>query len=223
MEGLRKRLANSLIGPSFIQSLPSKVVFHDVANMTDVKYGPDSPWYSSLTIAELGSFVCWSAMRTGKPHFPESLRVLSATKDVYGSQRYDTIGRTWDTIQVHYDSTCSDYLQTATDVASLEQSYFYNSSITYGPIYGDGDCLMGKGVYCTVHDEKPGLCRLNIRMSAAFILAGCLMLKATYMLSVNLLARGKLKSHCLTFGDVIVASASDLDLRVQGLVTHRIL
>ncbi|OCK75622.1 hypothetical protein K432DRAFT_361762 [Lepidopterella palustris CBS 459.81] len=36
------------------------------------------------------------------------------------------------------------------------------------------------------------------------------------MITVNLLARGKVKRHCLTFGDVIVASASDLELRVKG-------
>ncbi|KAF2820593.1 hypothetical protein CC86DRAFT_304725 [Ophiobolus disseminans] len=36
------------------------------------------------------------------------------------------------------------------------------------------------------------------------------------MCVVNLLARGKLKQHCLTFGDVIIASASNPELRVQG-------
>ncbi|OAL47208.1 hypothetical protein IQ07DRAFT_515918 [Pyrenochaeta sp. DS3sAY3a] len=36
------------------------------------------------------------------------------------------------------------------------------------------------------------------------------------MCTVNLLARGKLKTHCLTFGDVVVASASHTELRVQG-------
>ncbi|ORY16526.1 hypothetical protein BCR34DRAFT_476053 [Clohesyomyces aquaticus] len=36
------------------------------------------------------------------------------------------------------------------------------------------------------------------------------------MISVNVLARGKLKRHLLTFGDVIVASASNPELRVQG-------
>ncbi|KAF2471018.1 uncharacterized protein BDR25DRAFT_223902 [Lindgomyces ingoldianus] len=36
------------------------------------------------------------------------------------------------------------------------------------------------------------------------------------MISVNLLARGKLKRQCLTFGDVLVASASNPELRVQG-------
>jgi hypothetical protein len=162
-----------------------------------------------------GSFICWSALRTGKPHFPASLRVLESTDDVYGTRQTD-VGRTWDTIQVHYDKNCTDYLRTATDVASLEQSYFYNYNISSTLMYGDGGCLMGKDLYCTLHDERPAVCRLNVRMSAAFILAACLVLKATYMLSVNLLARGKLKSQCLTFGDVVVASASDPDLRVHG-------
>ncbi|KAF2182554.1 hypothetical protein K469DRAFT_586165 [Zopfia rhizophila CBS 207.26] len=36
------------------------------------------------------------------------------------------------------------------------------------------------------------------------------------MVGINLFARGKLKRHCLTFGDVLVASASDPELRVQG-------
>jgi hypothetical protein len=192
------------------------VVFHDVTNMTAIRYGADSPWYSSQSINGYGSFVCWSALRTGKAHFPESLRVLESTRDVYGTQNYDDVGRTWDTIQVHYDANCTDYLKTATDVALLEHSYFYNSNMSSTLIYGDGDCIMGSSAYCTIHDEKPGMCRLNVRMSAAFILAACLVLKATYMLSVNLLARGKPKSQCLTFGDVIVASASDPDLRVQG-------
>lgn len=53
-------------------------------------------------------------------------------------------------------------------------------------------------------------------MSAAFILVSALVIKAAYMCAVNLLARGKLKTHCLTFGDVIVASASNAELRVQG-------
>ncbi|OCK90748.1 uncharacterized protein K441DRAFT_578411 [Cenococcum geophilum 1.58] len=36
------------------------------------------------------------------------------------------------------------------------------------------------------------------------------------MIMVNLKARGEVKTHCLTFGDVIVASASDPELRVRG-------
>lgn len=119
-------------------------------------------------------------------------------------------------MQVHYDKECTDYVNTATNVVALENSYTYDRNISGSLIYRQGGCVMGKNAYCSLHDERPGVCRLNVRMSAAFILAVCLALKATYMLSVNLVARGKLKSHCLTFGDVIVASASDPELRIQG-------
>ncbi|OCL07708.1 hypothetical protein AOQ84DRAFT_294579 [Glonium stellatum] len=36
------------------------------------------------------------------------------------------------------------------------------------------------------------------------------------MIAVNINARGKVKTHCLTFGDIIVASATDPELRVKG-------
>ncbi|KAF2032995.1 hypothetical protein EK21DRAFT_98563 [Setomelanomma holmii] len=36
------------------------------------------------------------------------------------------------------------------------------------------------------------------------------------MVALNIRWRGKMKEHCLTFGDVIIASASNSDLRVQG-------
>ncbi|KAJ8111205.1 hypothetical protein OPT61_g6150 [Boeremia exigua] len=205
-------LANSLIGPSFVQSLPKEVSFHVIANMTDVL---DYSFYTKQKIRDRSSFVCWSALRTGRPHFPESTRVLEATEGVYSASSED-FGRTWNTIQVHFNESCAGYFNTTTDVVALEKSFVYDTSIQYRMIYREGNCEMGSGVYCSLHDEEPGVCRLNVRMSAAFILATCLVLKAAYMLSVNLVARGKLKSHCLTFGDIIVASASDPELRVQG-------
>lgn len=174
-----------------------------------------SGYWASTALNEEMSFVCWSTLRTGKPHFPKSTSILDATHDVYGSDSQG-FGRAWNTIQVHYDSrNCTDYRETTSDVILLEGSYIYEGRYRV-PKYKAGGCEMGQSVYCTLHDEVPAVCRLNVRMSAAFILAGCLVLKAAYMLSVNLLARGKLKSHCLTFGDIIVASASDPDLRVQG-------
>jgi len=78
---------------------------------------------------------------------------------------------------------------------------------------------MGTHLLCTLHEPTASKCRLNVRMSAAFVLMGCLVMKAVYMCVVNLLARGKAKQHCLTFGDVIIASASNPELRVQGSVT----
>lgn len=172
----------------------------------------DGGYYDDTALRDSMSFVCWSALRIGKPHFPESTQVLDASSDIFGSSSH-SFGKTWERIQVHYDSNCTDYVQTATDITALEKSWTYDSSTQ---IYQEGSCVMGESIYCTLHDEKPAVCRLNVRMSAAFILAACLVLKAAYMLSVNLFARGKLKSHCLTFGDVIVASASDPGLRVQG-------
>lgn len=180
--------------------------------MTETLY---NDYYNGEKLSGYSSFVCWSTLRTGKPHFPESTRILDASNDVYGADS-SGFGRTWNTIRVHYDKNCTDYLNTTTDVTALENSRVYSYSWSNKPIYREGDCAMGRSVYCTLHDEKPAVCRLNVRMSAAFVLAACLVLKAAYMLSVNLLARGKLKSHCLTFGDVIVASASDPELRVQG-------
>ncbi|KAJ4988130.1 hypothetical protein SVAN01_06382 [Stagonosporopsis vannaccii] len=208
-------LANSLIGPSFVQSPPSEVSFHDVANMTEIYRGADPMFYTQKSLTDVSSFICWSALRSGKPHFPESTHVLKAAHDVFGASSRD-FGRSWNTMQVHYAEECTEYMKTTTDIPALENSYVYDSNISNKLIYREGGCTMGRDVYCTLHNESPGVCRLNVRMSAAFILAACLVLKAGYMLSVNLLARGKLKSHCLTFGDVIVASASDPELRVQG-------
>jgi hypothetical protein len=206
--------ANSLIGPSFIQGLPSQVEFDSGVNMTAIKNG--GSYYVGDTLRGSMSFVCWSALRTGKPHFPASTAVLDASRDIYGSDS-GGFGKTWSTIRVHYDMNCTDYAQTATDVSALENSWFAEEQ-THFKVYREGNCEMGQSVYCSLHDEQPAVCRLNVRMSAAFVLAACLVLKALYMLSVNICARGKLKSHCLTFGDVVVASASDPDLRVQGYV-----
>ncbi|KAH6643016.1 hypothetical protein C7974DRAFT_302289 [Boeremia exigua] len=212
-------LANSLIGPSFVQSLPNEVSFHAVANTTDALWEQrrGNMFYTQKTMSDSATFVCWSALRTGKPHFPESTMILKASRDVYGADSRE-FGRSWSTMQVHYDTNCAEFLKTTTDVTALENSFVYDPNLGSfrRPMYQEGSCLMGQGVYCSLHDERPGNCRLNVRMSAAFILAACLILKSGYMLSVNLMARGKLKSHCLTFGDVIVASASDPDLRVQG-------
>ena len=57
-------------------------------------------------------------------------------------------------------------------------------------------------------------CRLNVRMEAVFILTGCLTIKAAYMVIVMFRARRKVKTRCLTFGDVIVASVLDPKTRI---------
>jgi hypothetical protein len=135
--------------------------------------------------------------------------------------KFDT---TWQTMRVHYHKdNCTQYMKTAVDINidDLEHSYYRDSRYSYFSKFyreGDGSCRMGNTVICSLHDPVQSKCRLNVRMSAAFVLMSCLVIKAVYMCAVNLLARGKLKEHCLTFGDVIVASASNPELRVQGYV-----
>lgn len=78
---------------------------------------------------------------------------------------------------------------------------------------------------CTIEDvecvgivsENPQRqCRLNLRMSATLMLTGCLLIKAIYMVVINISAQQKIKTHCLTFGDVLVASAVKSDLQVRN-------
>lgn len=51
-------------------------------------------------------------------------------------------------------------------------------------------CVLGRDVACTVHEPGPAKCCLNVRISSAFTLMACLVIKAIYMCAVNLLARG---------------------------------
>ena len=59
-------------------------------------------------------------------------------------------------------------------------------------------------------------CGLTVRVEAALILAICLLLKAFYMIFINVKMCRRTKTQCVTFGDVIVASAIDSDLRVRN-------
>jgi hypothetical protein len=128
----------------------------------------------------------------------------------------------WRKMTVHYTTeNCTKHQGTVDleGVNALETKEIVLSQYSYPSAYKVGDCSMGEDVICTLHEQTASKCRLNVRMSAAFVLMGCLVIKAVYMCAVNLLARGKVKQHCLTFGDVIVASAADPALKLQGSVT----
>jgi hypothetical protein len=134
-------------------------------------------------------------------------------EDVYGAE-YSEFSRVYSTITVQYArENCSALANSTTDVARIESTV----DLPY-PEFKDGQCAMGDAVYCMLEDGGPPQCRLNVRMNAAFVLMVCLVFKAGYMVAVNISARGKLKTQCLTFGDVIIASASNPELRVQGYV-----
>jgi hypothetical protein len=162
-----------------------------------------------LMLQDPGSFLCWSAFRTGTPHYPRSTYVL-----VEDSTTMSTYNTRFTKMIVNYATdNCTGLANSTSDVERLEATY--NNEWGY-PTYTDGECEMGTSVFCALFDSQPAQCRLNVRMNAAFVLASCLIAKAIYMIAVNLVARGKLKRHVLTFGDVIVASASDPEIRVQG-------
>jgi hypothetical protein len=82
--------------------------------------------------------------------------------------------------------------------------------------YANGSCGMGIGVTCLLENPLPQQCRINVRMQAAFILGGCLLVKAIYMIIVNVRARYQTKAQVLTFGDVVVASVLDPNLKVYN-------
>lgn len=211
-------LANSLIGPSTILEPPMTVQYNETS------WSEFGPYGSRLSdsmewIADSSSYVCWSAFRAGKAHFPESSELLMNDRSSYGGDS-DNLGNAYSRIVVKYaKENCTGLANTTSDARMLEHTLGYRHS-SYYPSFFDGQCEMGTTVICGLYDMQPAKCRLNVRMNAAFILFACLTIKAIYMIAVNLLARGKLKQHCLTFGDVLVASSSDPELRVQGYVLH---
>jgi hypothetical protein len=188
-------LANSLIGPSYIQTLPEIVEYKDYGLImkNTSQYSPLTRGDSSERITGSISFPCWSALRTGKSHYPRSTRVLSYDEAIFGAtqMQFDT---TWKRIQVHYDSAnCSQFIKTTTDLVAIEESLVKESG--YEPVFVDGYYALGHNAFCTLHvgvlllscchyhltciqDPGPAKCRLNVRMSAAFILGSCLLIKA---------------------------------------------
>ena len=136
-------------------------------------------------------------------------------KSRYGEYS-DTLGRAFSRIIVNYAAeNCTDLAGSATDTVTFERT-LKHTGYDYLLRYYEGGCSMGGSVFCTLHESVSGKCRLNIRMNAAFVLFASLTIKAIYMITVNILARGKRKRHCLTFGDVLVASATNPELRISG-------
>jgi hypothetical protein len=220
-------LANSLIGPSYTQELPQQINFAPAYTVPETNSNYTISFSSTYAgnnekVSDDMSFPCWSAFRTGKAHYAKSTAVLSNSAGTFSASQ-KRFYATWNRMGVHYiRNKCEQYRNDTgnsdDELDTLERSYTVSSY--YNWQYGAGDCKMGTDVFCVLDDPGEAKCRLNVRMSAAFTLMACLVIKATYMCVVNLLNRGKLKEHCLTFGDVIVASASHPELRVQGYVFH---
>ena len=78
------------------------------------------------------------------------------------------------------------------------------------------DCSVTDSITCFTQDPENPKCRISVRISALITLTVCLIIKAAYMVAVNVASRRSIKSQCLTFGDVIVASSFDKDVRIHN-------
>ena len=166
-------------------------------------------YYDSSGSTSGDDLACWTAFRANSYQLPSHLSELS------NQFNYDTLGNstTYKSVQVKYTSNCTQYLNNTDIAGALE-----NVNVTdYGIVtVAAGDCILGSMVVCSLGNQQPRQCRMNVRMQAAFILGGCLVIKAAYMIVLNIWARHQAKNHCLTYGDVIVASVLDPDLKVKN-------
>ncbi|KKY28334.1 hypothetical protein UCDDS831_g00304 [Diplodia seriata] len=189
------------------------------------------------------AFDCYSALRTGRARldpdrWEESIPGASSYQDYYTSASYCPANHSdpdnpfdetkaeedlYTDITVHYEpeSPCADVVNRSISHDAVWQEYNsgdYSNNYTYF-----GGCG-ARNFYCnwtgdtTVeHGDRQGhQVRLVMRMQAAIILAICITSKATYMIAVNVRNRREIKTHCLTFGDVLVASNFDTDLRIPS-------
>lgn len=202
-------LANSVIGPSFYIHMPTTITYIDVGD--DVGAIGGSRGYA--TSSNYDDSGCWTAFRSNAYALPKELSSLSSSFNT------DELGNstTYKSVEVMFTSNCTDHKDTTDYLSALNE---YNHTMYSGWSsyirYEIGNCSMGTHVSCTLRDELPKQCRENVRMQAAFILAGCLLIKAVYMIALNYRSRTRTKDRCLTFGDVIVASVLDPDLKIKN-------
>ncbi|OAL47207.1 hypothetical protein IQ07DRAFT_133397 [Pyrenochaeta sp. DS3sAY3a] len=153
-------LANSLIGPSYVQELPDIVEFNEVNNLTwaSARYDALGGSYEEVISSDM-SFPCWAAFRTGKPHYPQSTEILESYNGPFGSQQ-DQFGKNWKRIQVHYDRVnCSQHARTASDLFALERDLKYAA---YGTYYAEGNCELGANVLCTLTRSRQSVASTSV-------------------------------------------------------------
>ncbi|KAL9600559.1 MAG: hypothetical protein Q9219_003105 [cf. Caloplaca sp. 3 TL-2023] len=215
-------LANSVIGPSVYFQPPTNITF---AAVEELGYSQRAHYNSSLQYdmkhyEEPGDRACWLAFRTGLYSVSQSTFGGSADKtselQYWADSAYITI---------NYTESCNQHLKTASLEDLRDKEYNTDLSGPNATLFSVEDCGYARDVACDYEDYPSDkgadgvgrqMCRLSVRMSAALILAGCLTIKAVYMITVMLQARGKIKTQCLTFGDVIAASTLDSSLQIHN-------
>jgi hypothetical protein len=198
-------LANSVVGPSFYIQMPTSITYETMDSPIQRNYSNvfeyDSPSYTTSN-----DISCWAAFRANSYHLPADLNNLDLEYNVY------VLGNstTYKSVLVRYTANCTQYLNN-TDYAGALEDFNHTQYVISA-----GNCALGSSVTCQLGDPQAKQCRMNVRMQAAFILGGCLIIKAAYMIILNIRARYQVKNHVLTYGDVIVASVLDPYLKVKN-------
>ncbi|KAL8831415.1 MAG: hypothetical protein Q9170_005296 [Blastenia crenularia] len=220
-------LANSVIGPSVYFQPPNNVTFYPV---DELGYQQRSHYNSSLEYGferneDAGDRACWLAFRTG---------VYSISQSTFGHGD-DLISELedWTTniVAINYTEPCNEYAKTASIENLRGKEFNTDYTVPNATLFSVGECGYARNVACSLYgNDNNGyypsnesadgvgqkMCRLSVRMSAAIILAGCLTIKAAYMITIMLRARKRIKTQCLTFGDVIAASTLDTSLQIRN-------
>ena len=206
--------ANSVIGPSVYLTPPRNIHYTPVSNGTELPNAGLADALGNFDVSPEDDEACWVVFRTGI--FSLWSSPTTGTSDYTGESSTTLEAMQYSSIDVSYiEQICSAYVNQS-DYADLQyDQYSVDDSSGMVSFLGIGNCSV-QSVSCNYYDQTEQQCRLSIRMSAAFILTGCLIIKATYMISVNFQGRRRKKTQCLTFGDVIVASSMDPDLVMHG-------
>ena len=169
---------------------------------------PTEPPYTTSSGQTSGAddLGCWTAFRTGS-YSPISDPSSDSSKLSHWLARDISLPSE---VLVRYDrKTCQVFMNSTGNIEAVRREAF-------SATYSNATCTYRTNVQCQMQGATGPKCRLSIRMQATFILAGCLLIKAAYMTIVNLRARKQVKSRCLTFGDVVVASAMDSGIRIHN-------
>ncbi|KAL8802277.1 MAG: hypothetical protein Q9182_003929 [Xanthomendoza sp. 2 TL-2023] len=218
-------LANSVIGPTVYFQPPTNITSSLVEKLDYTKsstYGRNLR--SGLRENEKpGDRSCWVAFRTG--HYT----ISQSRKGLDDGLSSELTSWQFNSFAVSYTEPCARYSKTTTIEALRGKEFNEHPTGVNATLYSVGGCGFGRDVSCEVtdrhrtshysnYDDGLGkqMCRLSVRMSAALILAGCLSIKAVYMITVILQGRRKIKTKCLTFGDVIAASSLDPSLQIHN-------
>ncbi|QDS73482.1 hypothetical protein FKW77_009136 [Venturia effusa] len=209
-------LANSVVGLSYSIGPP------------ELSFQANSTRFGNAT----DNFSCWSAFRTERYWWPYNYKLptkgaVFPTPALQDSNYYSSSGyrsysttyedytyRYWaakaDLLTINYnEEACADLLGTASTLDQLTREF--NGTIAKGP------CINGVNIACKwTSTGRPRSCRISVRMQAALTLATALLIKAVYMLFWNVRQRNHIKTKCLTFGDVIAASALNPELQISN-------